>query len=59
MKSDYIANDDSYRLIHPDENILPQIFYRDEEYYIKVDMMYQNNEDVVCYQCIFGLMAVL
>lgn len=33
-------------LLHPDNNLLPQVFYREEDYSIKVKSEYQHNKDI-------------
>ncbi|WP_315523855.1 HNH endonuclease [Fusobacterium massiliense] len=43
-KSDFLIPDSEYSLLYPDNEEIKKIFYRDEEYYIKIKNEYLQNE---------------
>ena len=56
-KSDfYCESYDNQELLHPDNNHLQEVFYRDQEYYIRVNDLYKNNSDIVGFYKQLGLM---
>ena len=45
-KSDFLISDSEYSLLYPDNEEIKKIFYRDEEYYIKIKNEYLQNETI-------------
>ncbi|MEC0597263.1 HNH endonuclease signature motif containing protein [Bacillus spizizenii] len=42
-KRDFYCDGENLRLLHPDNNCLPQIFYRKSDYTIDINKEYENN----------------
>ena len=45
-KSDFFISDSEYSLLYPDTEKIKKIFYRDEQYYIKITNEYSQNETI-------------
>lgn len=45
-KSDFLVSDSEYSLLYPDTEKIKKIFYRDEQYYIKITNEYSQNETI-------------
>lgn len=47
QKSNFVPKKkESERLLNPDENLLDQVFYRDERYYIRISDGFKENDDI-------------
>ncbi|GAA0135160.1 hypothetical protein YSY43_20000 [Paenibacillus sp. YSY-4.3] len=46
-KSNFLCEEESLYLLHPDNNNLPQIFWRNDDYSIKINEKYNDNSIII------------